>query len=71
MSRLRGAKEEGWDQGKEEGIKKGIKEGIEKGQKVEKRNVAINLLKKNADIEIIKIATGLTVKEIDEIKKEI
>lgn len=77
------ALKEGWNkgikEGKEEGIKQGIKEGIEKGmqQGLEqgKREAIIetakNLLKETIPLEIIMKATGLSKKEILDIKNKI
>ena len=49
---------------KEEGIKEGIKEGINQ------RNIEIakNLLNENISIELITKTTGLTLKEIENLK---
>ena len=52
--------------GREEGIEEGIEKGIEKGM----RNVAIKLLKKGESPENISDITGLSVKEIELIKRE-
>jgi predicted transposase/invertase (TIGR01784 family) len=45
----------------------GIREGIEKGQKDEKINIAKNLLKAKVDTNTIKLSTGLSDIELEEI----
>ncbi len=59
---------EGIEKGREEGIKEGIKEGIEKGREegIAKRNIEIikSLLSQNFDMDVISIATGLSLEEI-------
>ena len=54
--------------GIEQGIKKGIEQGIEQGQKSEKISIAKNLLKLNIDIENVSKATGLSIKELEELQ---
>ena len=56
-----------WLGGKKEGIEEGKKEGIIKS----KYEIAKKLLKNNISTENIKNWTGLSNKEINEIKKEI
>ena len=46
----------------------GYKDGLQEGQNIEKREIAINLLKNNVDINIISKATGLSIKEIEELE---
>ncbi len=50
----------------EEGKKQGLKQGIEKGIK----QVAINLIKQGMEYRFIEKATGLSIKEIEEISAE-
>lgn len=52
------------EQLRNEGKVEGLQEGIEK----EKIHIAINLLKAGSDINFVSKITGLTVKEIKEIK---
>jgi len=47
---------------KEEGMKRGMEKG--------KEEIAINLLRENLPIDLIAKSTGLTIKRIDELKKE-
>ncbi len=56
-SSLAGAKEEGLQQGIEQGVQQGL------------YFVAENMLKNKIDLNIIRIATGLSIEEIEEIKK--
>ena len=46
---------------------KGIKEGLKKGKKEREIQIAKELLSNKVDIEIIKISTGLSLKEIERI----
>lgn len=52
---------------REEGIKEGIKEGIEEGAKIEKLEIAKNMLKEGVDKKIIERVTGLTKEEIEKL----
>lgn len=68
----REALEEGFERGREEGIEEGIVVGIEKGReegiKLEKLNIAQNLLD-ILDNETIALKTGLSVEEIGGLRK--
>jgi len=59
-----------FEKGIEKGFEKGIEKGIEKG--MEKRNIEIAKtgLKEGLPIEVIMKLTGLTEKEIKEIKEK-
>ena len=59
------AKERGYNAGIEEGIEKGIEQGIEQGSKENAKN-AISL---GLDNETISKITGLSVEEIEKIRK--
>ena len=52
---------------KESGYKDGLQEGREIGIEETTREIAISLLKNNVDINIISKATGLAIKEIEEL----
>ncbi|WP_408893148.1 hypothetical protein [Paenibacillus taichungensis] len=65
-SMIEGAREEGLKKGLEEGIKEGIKEG----ESESKRKIAINMLALGLDQDTIIKATGLTLSELEELKKE-
>jgi len=60
--------EAGKEQGKEEGIKQGVEEGIEQGIKQGQLDIAVKL---GLSIEQIQAFTGLSLQEIEEIKKEL
>ena len=60
---------EGIKEGIQEGKKEGIKEGMEKGRHKEKLSIAKGLFRKGIDISIIADCTGLTEKEILELKE--
>ena len=49
-------------------IEKGYEKGIEQGSIKEKKNIALNMLNQNMDIELISNVTGLTKEEISELK---
>ena len=51
------------------GHKEGFEQGIEQGSKKEKNIMAKNMIKKGVEIEFIKEITGLTDKEIEELRK--
>ena len=65
---------EGLVKGKEEGIKEGLvkgkEEGLQEGLKKGKIETAKNLISVGLDIEIIRNATGLSLSEIEELRKE-
>ena len=48
-------------------MEKGIEKGIEKGSFEEKRKIAINMLKKKMDKDLIKELTGLTDSDIEKL----
>ena len=56
--------EEGIKQGINQGIKQGINQGIDQGI----LRVAINMIKKNMKIEDVQECTGLSKKEIQDLK---
>ena len=51
-------------------LEQGKKEGRAEGIIEEKKKVAINMLKEKMSINVIQKVTGLSEKEIEEIKKE-
>ncbi|MFS0859785.1 Rpn family recombination-promoting nuclease/putative transposase [Paenibacillus taichungensis] len=55
---------------REEGLKKGLEEGIKEGEAESKRKIAINMLALGLDQDTIIKATGLTLSELEELKKE-
>ncbi len=61
--------EKGHKEGLIEGRKKGHKEGRIEGQKEASISIAKSLLKNNIDINIISESTGLSIKEIESLKK--
>jgi predicted transposase/invertase (TIGR01784 family) len=54
----------------EDGEKKGIGKGIEKGRAERDTEIAINLLAQGISIKVIAKSTGLTLKQIEELKKK-
>ena len=57
----------GFDRGIQKGLQKGIQEGTENGVK----KVALGMLKLNLDMEIIQKSTGLSLEEIEKLKKSL
>ncbi|HIE00964.1 MAG TPA: Rpn family recombination-promoting nuclease/putative transposase [Thiotrichaceae bacterium] len=66
-SQISSAWDKGWLEGREEGIEKGIEKGIEAGIEKEKLNLARSLLD-ILDVETIALKTGLSKKEIEQLK---
>jgi hypothetical protein len=46
-----------------------LEQGLEQGREEERKNIVINLLKNNVDIEIIVMTTGLSKEAILKIKE--
>lgn len=65
------AKDEALEEGREEGLKQGLEQGLEQGKNEKSIEIAKNMLEKNMAIEVISEITGLTEKEIEQLKKEI
>jgi predicted transposase/invertase (TIGR01784 family) len=63
------AKDEGIEEGIELGIEKGIGIGIEKGNIQTKKQIALNMLMNDVDIDTVIKCTGLTKEEIEAIRK--
>lgn len=55
----------------ERGKKRGLEEGLEKGLERGKKEVALELLKKGLDINLIMEATKLSLDEIEQLKKQL
>lgn len=68
---LKKGHEEGREEGREEGIKEGIEQGIEQGIEKNTIETAIKLLEKGLDISLIQDVTGLSLKRIEELKKQL
>ena len=66
LANLEEAREQGHEEGFQQGIERGIEQGIERGIEQGIEQTALNMLRKNIDIEIILEVTGLN---IDQIKK--
>ena len=52
------------------GLKQARKEGLEQGSNNKAKEIALNMLKKNMNIEDILEITGLSEKDIEKIKSE-
>jgi predicted transposase/invertase (TIGR01784 family) len=69
------AKMDGWEEGvregREEGREEGLEEGIEQGKLKEKLKIAKNLLSSNVKFSIIKITTGLSDKDLENLKNNL
>jgi len=57
------------NEGIKKGMQKGIQKGIEKGILQTKTKTALALLKENMTVEKIAEITGLSIKEIEKLKK--
>ena len=53
------------------GMKNGLEEGIEQGKNLKTKEIALELLKNNISIEIIKATTGLSYDEIKDLEKSL
>lgn len=62
---MNGARKEGL----EKGLKEGLKEGLKKGKIEERINIAINLLNYGIDKKTISFSTGLSIEEINNLKR--
>lgn len=61
----------GLAEGMKQGIERGIKEGIEQGIKSSKHTIALELLKNNVSIDIIKKSTNLSDEEIEKLRQQL
>lgn len=61
-------KKQGLEDGKREGLQQGLEQGLEQGKKAAKIETAKNMLTKDIDINIISEVTGLSKKEIENLK---
>ncbi len=68
-SRLEGRRQ-GRRQGIKEGIKEGMEEGMEEGRKEKEIAIVKNSLQQGLELSVISSITGLSVKEIQEIKND-
>ena len=62
------ALQEGFEEGNEKGIEKGIVQGKKEGSYEKQKEIALNLLNSNIDINIISSSTGLSIDEIKALK---
>ena len=60
--------EEAFASGEQKGIKKGIKQGLQQGISQERINTAKRMLESQIDVNIIFIATKMSVEEINKLK---
>ena len=56
--------------GYDDGYDTGKADGLEEGAKAEKIEIAKNLLKKGVSIDLVSESTGLSIEELEELKKE-
>jgi len=63
------AKGEGWEEGVSEGMEKGIAEGIEKGLEKGKIDMVKSCVKQGLDDDTIAQITGLSIEDINELKR--
>ncbi len=60
--------EEAFANGEQKGIKKGMKQGLQQGISQERINTAKRMLESQIDVNIISIATKMSVEEIKKLK---
>ncbi|WP_059104301.1 hypothetical protein [Shouchella shacheensis] len=61
--------EKGKREGVREGKKEGMKEGMKEGEKEGKKHVALEMLKRGLDLELIAEVTKLDREEIENLRK--
>lgn len=62
--------QKGLEKGRKEGLKEGLREGLKEGKGTEKKEIAAKLILEGSDPKLIAKVTGLTVSEIEKLKKE-
>ena len=60
---------EKYEEGMGKGIEKGIEEGMEKGREESKKEIALNLVRAGLDNTTISKSTGLTIKQIEALRR--
>lgn len=68
-SRMKCAEKEGYNNGLSKGMKEGLEKGIEQGIAESKSEIARKLINNNIDINIILESTGLSIEELEKIKR--
>lgn len=63
-------REKGLKEGIQKGIEKGIQKGLEEGRRVEKKQIALEMLREGITVEIIMKVTKLDRQEIEEIENQ-
>ncbi len=63
--------QQGLQKGLQQGLQQGIEQGLQKGFFNAKRKIAINLLKMGLSVENVARGAELTIKEVEELKKEV
>jgi predicted transposase/invertase (TIGR01784 family) len=63
--------QQGLQKGLQQGLQQGIEQGLQKGFFNAKRKIAINLLKMGLSVEKVAQGAELTIKEVEELKKEV
>ncbi|PID59596.1 hypothetical protein CSB45_00830, partial [candidate division KSB3 bacterium] len=66
---IKEGREEGREEGIKEGREEGIKEGIKEGITAEKIAIAHKSLQQGLDVPLIASITGLSLQDIDQLKK--
>ena len=61
---------EGLQKGRQEGLQEGRQEGLQEGRQEGCRDVALSLLKKDVDPKVIIESTGLSEKELEDLKNQ-
>src|SRR5699024_266796 len=63
--------ERGKEKGRELGIEEGKKVGLQHGKELERKEIALNMLKKGYEIEDVRELTQLSIERIHELKEDL
>ena len=58
------------EKGIQKGIEEGVKQGLEQGAKQRNIEIAKNLIQNGLDNELVSKSTGLSIEEVEELRKE-
>ena len=64
------AKRDGYQAGRQEGRQEGLQEGLQEGRRESQHQIALEMLRDNAPIEMVMKWTGLSKKEVERLKNQ-
>ena len=67
LSMVKAGKEEGNEEGYKTGLEKGMQEGLNQGIKQNRKEIVLNMYKKNMDIETISEMVNISKEEVEKI----